>query len=193
MLQRMFGVLEAMQWLLPETTLGQCDASQRPDNRILHAWISIFCAHCVVQHWFHHSNRSQISISILVFQLANVTGITQGNISHISWISFLSSVRRNKCHIALCLHGRIWEVLEGQGDPPVLCSFNPKSCMKTAVDALTWSIHSCTMYSRCIQLKFCNKLKHISKLFFIPIYSSLSTSKWSVQSYIDLCWTGILR
>ena len=117
----------------------------------MHEYLSFLPIASYSTAWFHLSDCLEISISILVFQLANVT-----------------SVRRNKCRIALCPHGRIWEVLEGQGDQPVLCSFNPKSCMKTAVDALTWSIHSCTMYSRCIQLKFCNKLKHISKLFFNP-------------------------
>ena len=37
MLQKIWGVLEAMRLLLPETILGQCDASLRSDNKILHA------------------------------------------------------------------------------------------------------------------------------------------------------------
>ena len=51
---------------------------------------------------------------------------------------------------------------------------------------LIYLIHvQCTLISilRCLQLKFCNKLKCISELFFVPIYSSLSTSKWSMHSY----------
>ena len=91
MLQKMFGVLEAMQLFLPKTILGQCDASQRPDDRVSHALISMISAHCLVQHCFHLSNHSQIFIGILVFQLANVTDIPQENISHIL-MSFLASL-----------------------------------------------------------------------------------------------------
>ena len=140
--------------------------------------------HCVIQHWFHLSDCSQISISILVFQLANVTGITYK--SH--WCYFTISVRRKKCCIALFPHRRIWEVLEGQGDSLVLCSFNPvsttKSCMRTAVDALTWSIWF--MYNVLSSESWgvsnwssVTNWNTLASLFFIPIYSSISTSKWS--------------
>ena len=180
-----------MRLLLLETTLGQCDASRRPDNRMSHAWISIISPDCVIQHWFHLFDCLQISIGILVFQLAYVTGITQGNISHIDVISqFLSSVRRKKCHFALSPHGRIWEVLERQGDPPMLCSFNlvssTKSCMRTC-SYLTHLIDvQCTLIwiLRCLQLKFCNKQKRSFLSQSTPPF--LPPNEGCIAT--DLCW-----
>ena len=94
----MFRVLKALQLLLMETIFGQCKPSYRPENRASHAWISIISVHCVVhvQHWFQLFNRSQIFIGILVFRLGNVTSITQGNISHMSFLAFLSLVLEEK-------------------------------------------------------------------------------------------------
>ena len=106
MLQEIFGVLEAMRLLLPETFLGQCDASWRPDDRVsyMHEYLT-FLPIVLYSIVFAFPQMLQIFIGILVLQLTNVT---QGNISHIDVISqFLSSVRRKKCHFALSPHGRI--------------------------------------------------------------------------------------
>ena len=191
MLQEIFGVLEAMRLLLPKTFLGQCDASWRPDDRVsyMHEYLT-FLPIVLYSIVFAFPQMLQIFIGILVLQLTNVT---QGNISHIDFISCIPvfcEEKELKCYIALFPRGRIWEVLEGQGDPPMLCSFNlvssTKSCMRTC-SYLTHLIDvQCTLIwiLRCLQLKFCNKQKRSFLSQSTPPF--LPPNEGRIAT--DLCW-----
>ena len=68
--------------------------------------------------------------------------VLAGDVSPIDVISHIPVFCEEKeVHIAMCPRGRIWEVLEGQRGPLVLCSFNPvtsiKSCTRNVTQLLT--------------------------------------------------------
>ena len=107
-----------------------------------------------------------------------------------SFLAFLSLVLEEK-EVLYCFVTS-WKDLRGAGGtrrPTSVVLIQSSKHYKELYEDSHWCsyltrlIHvQCTLMwiLRCLQLKFCN---NISKLFFIPIYSSFSTSKWSMHSY----------